>query len=377
MVQPIKVLHVIDSLAPGGAERVLIELVNGLFKIGCSVGVCVTRDNTQLAKQLQPDIPILVLERKHTWDLPALRQLDRFCRTHEVALLHAHGRSSMKLCALVKLLGGLTTKIVFHDHFGNIEVNKTVPLSIRFVSHRLVDHYIGVDPVLRNWAIEQLGLSSSTTSVVGNAIDLHPFSMAQPLARNDLYKAKQPDVGVIVANLKPQKDHLTLFKALATSSEARRRLHLLVIGLDLRDGYSQNCYDTVKELGLIENVTFLGSRLDIPRILQTADFGLLSSRSESGPVTLLEYMAASLPFIVTQTGQIAQLVHNYGLPYFVPPGDVTAYAACLDKLVNLSIQERVALGRQGEQLVSQLFNIDRQVELLRGIYQHLATSAWS
>lgn len=72
MAQTIDVLHVIDSLAPGGSERVLIELVNGLHRQHTHVGVCVTRSNLELAEQLIPQVPLIVLRRRGTWDVVAL-----------------------------------------------------------------------------------------------------------------------------------------------------------------------------------------------------------------------------------------------------------------------------------------------------------------
>ena len=43
------ILHIIDSLAVGGAERVLVELANQAARDGHRVAVCVTRSETTLA----------------------------------------------------------------------------------------------------------------------------------------------------------------------------------------------------------------------------------------------------------------------------------------------------------------------------------------
>jgi glycosyltransferase involved in cell wall biosynthesis len=109
----------------------------------------------------------------------------------------------------------------------------------------------------------------------------------------------------------------------------------------------------------------------VAQILQEVDFGLLSSRSESGPITLLEYIASSLPFVVTQTGQITETVRSKGIGFFVPPGDTEAYASALEQLINLSEEERRRIGRQGRQIAADCFSIERQVDQLVRLYAEL------
>ena len=88
-----------------------------------------------------------------------------------------------------------------------------------------------------------------------------------------------------------------------------------------------------EELGLGRNVTFLGSRADIPEILRAADIGLLPSRSEGGPIAILEYMAAGLPFISTRTGYNTETAADLGVPGIVPLDDPDAFRAELEVLV--------------------------------------------
>jgi glycosyltransferase involved in cell wall biosynthesis len=269
------------------------------------------------------------------------------------------------------MMSGNKLRLIFHDHYGKIAIDRSVSPLMRMIGPTFVDHYIAVSPELQRWATEQLGIAPASTEVLANAINLRRYTCLEPLEQIDLGQIEQPLLAACVANLRPQKDHATLFRALGRSQEARRKLHILAVGLDLKDNYSKECRRIVKELDLQDNISFLGSRTDIPQILSAVDFGLLSSRSESGPITLLEYMAVGLPFLVTQTGQIAQVVQEKGLPYFVTPEDVAAYAAGLDELLSLSDVERRLLGQKGKSIVTRLFDIRQRVKLLINIYQEL------
>ena len=127
----------------------------------------------------------------------------------------------------------------------------------------------------------------------------------------------------------------------------------------------------VEELGLTSQVTFLGERLDIPQLLRTADIGLLSSRSESGPVVLLEYGASELPFVATLTGQVAHFFSAHHQPFLVTPGDVRSYAQALDELVACLPDRRNSLISKAKQLVHDFFGVTQQVKQVLTIYQKL------
>ena len=80
------IMHIIDSLAIGGAERMLVDIANSTDKSKFSVSVCVTRSDITLAKNLLPDIPLRILNRQFRLDPllsaqgPAARPFDPICR---------------------------------------------------------------------------------------------------------------------------------------------------------------------------------------------------------------------------------------------------------------------------------------------------------
>lgn len=369
-----KVVHIIDTLRPGGAERVLVELVNGLSRKNFDAEICITRNGTELLSMLRSDIHTIVLNRLRTWDTKAIRQFADYCRQQEIKILHAHGRSSTLFAALIKGLLGNKLRLIFHDHYGAIQVNTYVPPLLKLVTKLWVDYYIGVDPFLQSWAINYLGLPPHRTSVLENAIDLKTYLLTQNSPRISFEHIKQPFVAVMVANIHRIKNHPLLIKALAKTQWARINLHVLLVGAYKNDDYFNDCQALIAQHELTSNFTFLGSRLDIPAILHSVDFGVLSSISESGPVVLLEYMASGLPFVVTETGQISSQVAQTCLDFFTPPGDVDAFANALDKMVCSSKTHLEILSQKGRELVSEMYSIDRQVDRLLEIYATLMQS---
>jgi len=96
-------MHVIDSLAPGGSERMAVEIANASDKKKYRVSVCVTRSDITLSTQLNPDVGFLALERKRKFDPNKQKHFHSFLDQQRVNLLHIHGWSSLLFIAFLHL----------------------------------------------------------------------------------------------------------------------------------------------------------------------------------------------------------------------------------------------------------------------------------
>src|SRR2546422_11196853 len=100
-----RVMHVIDSLRIGGAERMLVDLANQTAAEGDQVSVTITRNGTDLASELQSAIGLTIIARQTRFDWPAMRRFAGLVKEQGTEILHAHGRTSLELLALLKALG--------------------------------------------------------------------------------------------------------------------------------------------------------------------------------------------------------------------------------------------------------------------------------
>ncbi len=122
--------------------------------------------------------------------------------------------------------------------------------------------------------------------------------------------------------------------------------------------------------GVDKRIDFLGKRTDVVDLLSAADFGILTSRSESGPVALLEYGAAALPFVATRVGSIGRDLAERGLPEFVPPADEHALAQALERLLALPPQQLRARGENGRLTIRPHYDIEAVMPLWYEVYEH-------
>ncbi len=120
-------------------------------------------------------------------------------------------------------------------------------------------------------------------------------------------------------------------------------------GVDFGDGYAAKCRSLIETLGLAEIIELVGPSSEIPVLLSEADFGILSSDRESGPIAVAEYLAAGLPVIATDAGEIVAGLPEELRRYIVPPGDEQSLVEALDEIASTSRAERDRLGMLGRE----------------------------
>src|SRR5690606_24937021 len=111
-----RILQIIDSLETGGAERMAVNYANALADIIPFSGLAATRSEGILKTDINPNVNYVFVGKKWILYISALIRLHKYCRMHEVSILHAHSSSYF----FVLMLKCLTPKfkIVWHDHNG-------------------------------------------------------------------------------------------------------------------------------------------------------------------------------------------------------------------------------------------------------------------
>lgn len=374
-----RVLAVNDSLNVGGAERVAVDIANTLDRDRFEVSFCSTRVGGPLEERLAPDVDLTVLGRAATWDLRKLVEFGRLVRDRGIDVVHSHGRGTMKFVALTRALGLVDVPHVFHDHFGWLHIDRGASWGLRAALEREVDAYLGVDERLCEWARTTVGVDPGRVHLLRSGVDLERFRDVAPAdLRAEFDLPAESVVMVMAANFRPQKDHPTLFRALAELPAAEReRLRLVIVGSTNADPeYHAGCMDMLERLGLQHLVRIAGPRDDVAAVLAGADAAVLSSKNETGPLVVLEYMASALPFVATETGEIARAVRGLDVGFLPAPRDHHEVADALAALLAMTPEERRAMGRRGRHLAETDFSQERTTRQVEAVYdQVLATAA--
>lgn len=319
------VMHITDTLDAGGLERVAVNLANALPRERFHAHLCTTRRGGSLARLVAGDVGRLSLGRRGRFDLGAVRRLADYVRRHEIKILHAHGSSLFVARAAALLARG--TVLVWHDHFGRY-LEEERPAWLYRAATRGVGGVIAVNEPLAEWARVRLRVPPERVWYVPNFVCQSEAEEAAP----ELPGAAGARI-VCVANLRPQKDHIGLVRAMRTVVRDEPRAHLLLVGGAADESHEALIRREVERHGLAAHVSLLGERENVPAILRACDVGVLASASEGLPLALLEYGLAGLPVVATDVGQCAEVLDEGAAGLLVPPRDPELLAASLLELL--------------------------------------------
>ncbi len=206
--------------------------------------------------------------------------------------------------------------------------------------------------VLRSIAAHDWRLRESLVHHLPNGVDLQRFRLASPSPRELV-------VGT-VGGLRAEKDHSTLLQAV--SKLASRPRVCIVGGGVLADPLRIEA----RGLGLSDVVEFVGPVVDIAPSYAGFSVFVLSSRTEQMPIAMLEAMACGLPVVATDVGDVRAILPPEAAAFLVPPGDPTALAAALERLLadaSLRTQLGAANRRRVEERYEATTCLDRFVRV--------------
>ncbi len=181
-----------------------------------------------------------------------------------------------------------------------------------------------VSESLRQHAIN-LGVDGDKIRVVGNGVDTDKFQVVPKQdARQQLGIAEDAPVLISVGALVERKGFHRVIERLPALCERFPELRYLIVGGASPEGdWTQQLQQQVEELGLQENVIFLGALQphELKTPLSAADVFVLSTRNEGWANVFLEAMACGLPVVATDVGGNAEVVSDESLGTIVPFGD--------------------------------------------------------
>jgi len=361
------VLHVVDSLDLGGTEKVAVNLVNHIPPDRYRPYLCSTRRAGPLTSAVRKGVRYLDLERQSRFDLAALRRLRRFIHQEDIQLLHLHA-SSLFLGRLISLLPRpQRLHVIWHDHYGRCEWNDR-PTGLYRLAVMGAAGVIAVNHRLVDWARQELHVPLQRVWYVPNFV-LPAETTAMP--RQELPGSKESRI-VCVANLRPQKDHLNLVRAMAIVCRRYPKAHLLLVGAAVDENYARLVRQEVIDLHLQKNITFLGQVAEVATVLPACDVGVLSSASEGLPLSLLEYGWAGIPAIATSVGQCPEVLDYGKAGILVEPASPEPLAAAIQFLLD-SAEQRRENGHRLQQFVRRTFDPAAVMEQICRIYASVLT----
>lgn len=326
--RPLRVLQISHDLHLGGLERVVIDLAQGLRRLGHDAHICSLRGSGPLAAEVRArGIPL--------WEMPwpergadrgLFLKVFRLLRRQRYDVVHTHNTHPFLDGGLAAFLARVPVRI-HTDHA------RPFPDRIRYMAAERVMSWtyrkvVGVSAHTAGQLRRYEGISPRRLAVVPNGID------------GDWYRAEcdradrrrlREEAGLggfrtvfgLGARLEPQKGIAFLLEAMPAILARHPDTALALAGSGSLAGELE---EKARALGVAGNVRFLGALPQLLRFYPLLDFLVLPSLWEGLPLCILEAMSLGLPIIATGVGGVADALEDGRTSRLVPPGDSAALA---------------------------------------------------
>jgi len=366
-----RVLYVIATLDPAGAERQMTALCTRLDRSVFEPSVCCLTRGGPLEEELaEAGVPVRVLRKRGKFDFMLLRRLLRAIRDTRPDVVHTWLFTANFWGRTAAWLGGVPM-IVASERAA--DVWKTA--LHRWIDRRLAERSACVlanAEAVKRFCVERVGLNPDKVRVVRNGIDLQRFDAEAGMEPQEPVPDAEgiPVVGAI-ARMEPQKGLSYLIEAFRLLRESGREARLWLVG----DGPLRGRLESsVRNAGLADGVSFLGRRRDVPALLNRMDVVALPSLWEGLPNVMIEALAAGRCVVATAVDGTPEVVEDGRTGLLVPPRDRRALAAALARLLDDEPLRR-RMGAAGRARVEREFRMERMVEETARVYRELAAPA--
>jgi L-malate glycosyltransferase len=372
------ILILIDSFGRGGGETQTVHLTRMLVE-DAEYGVhlaCLSRRGVLYEEACSLGLgEIAEYPLTSFYDRNAVAQLKRFAsylREHRIDVVHAQDFYTnvfgMPGAALARVPVRIASRIETGDW-------RTPAQELIERGAFRLSHAVNANALAVKRHLVKKGVPAEKIAVIYYGFDISRVTPPEGLGRDEMLEAlglTRPGAGrrfvTIVANLRTDvKDHPMFLRAARRVRSEIPEAAFVIAG----EGELMNEMRALAaELGLAQDVFFLGRCERMAELLAISDVCVLSSKSEGFSNSILEYMAAARPVVVTDVGAAREAVVEGESGYIVNSGDDVAMAERIGRLLSEPEQAR-AMGLSGRRVVEEKFSEKAQLNDTKALYEQL------
>ena len=220
----------------------------------------------------------------------------------------------------------------------------------------------------------KVGYDERKFEVIPNGFALHdntPNTETRATVRREL---DLPECTLLVgffARIDPVKNHEGFLEAAALIHADLPEVHFVMAGKNVCES-NPELLRMIADYKLSKCVHLLGHREDMEKLMTGIDVHVSASHTEAFPNVIGEAMAGGTPSVATDVGDSAWIIGDTGK--VVPRGNMQALAEGVTDLLMMPLENRQALGRKARARIKEEFEIGKVAALYQQYFFHLADS---
>lgn len=353
-----KILYVITGLGNGGAERVVCDLANEMFKKGNDVKIVYLTGDALTT----PDHKEIELIKVNLNDLklllPTYIRLAKIIKKFRPDVVHSHMVHANIIMRLIRITTPID-KLICTAHSNN--EGGTMRMLAYRATHRLANVTTNVSNMAAQTFESLRAVPSEGMRTIYNGIDLSKFKYDSDVRSHielELNIDESYKLILAVGRFNEAKDYPNLLKAInLLKKEIAYPFKLIIAG----DGELRNLIeDMIASLDLEEEVILLGRRNDIPELMSAADLFVLPSKYEGFGLVVAEAMACECLVVATDCGGVGEVLSNSD--FLVPPADAVALKNKMKYALELEDKNKSIVINKNLDYVQGNFSLEKIVE---------------
>ena len=378
-----KIAYLLGSLNRGGTETLLLDVFRNASANQLDAIAIYRKSGVLESDFVSSTVQLYKLPfQKNVFNY--FFRLRRILQDQNIKLVHAQ----QPLDALLAWIAttGLDVKIILTLHGYDLQEGRLGKLILSFILKR-TDTNIYVSNAQRAYYQQKYRLDENKQRVVYNGISFkkfdgvksattHSMTSSHTMSKEDILRDElklTPDTMLFgtVGNFLPGRDQLTICKFLRLLKTEDVSFHFVFVGkkvdnsADLYDG----CVNYCRQNNLLENVSFLGSRDDVPDILSQLDAFVYATDHDTFGIGVVEAMAVGIPVFVNDWQVMSEITDSgkYATLY------KTKDEQDLLRHFLLFLQDRtdfMTKAANASSFVRHKYSIEKHIERLKKIYNN-------
>lgn len=307
-----KILHIINNLNKGGAERLLVDVLPHYVAAGHQVALLQISHAASAPEYIdelsQKGVKVSSLGAGNLYNPSHIPKLKKWIVAQQPDIVHAHLFPTMYWVAAAARLG-LQVPIVFTEHSTqNNRFNKPYLRSLDRKVYSSFQKIIAISPAILSKLSTWIG-SDQKLTLIRNGVDTQRYIAAKPYTPQELHATFGSNadkyICLMTARFAYPKNHKLVIDALQQLPQSHSVAFAGVGGLlEEAKAYAQST-------GVAARVDFLGFRTDIPRLMKSVSCNILSSAYEGMSGVACEALAAGRPFLGSDVPGINDVVPDH------------------------------------------------------------------
>ena len=301
------ILYTIFSLGIGGAEKLLVDIVNNWDKnSGDNVYVCIINNRIEksLLDKIDNNINVIQLNRTEgDKNIKYLFQYMNVIRKYKIDIIHCQSNDTVRFSLFSKLINP-KIRIFYTVHATNTFKNLS-KIDV-FVNKLMCNKIIAISSSVYNEIVER-NVNKNKIEIVYNGIDLSNISIRKKEHENINIAC----VARLIAKTKGQ-DILIKSIRIVRNNYPNIKCYLVGDANNIKD--REELKKLVDDIGLDNEIVFTGNLDNVPKFLESIDIFVLPSRYEGFGLALIEAMAAKIPVIASNIDGPKEIIkdNKYG-----------------------------------------------------------------